>query len=73
MMLQHEYFINFLHIKTYVNPKSFFLWIAMNDVHIEQPYDMLYIDLFIIIYQKSNNENITSPKDTDLTLFREDK
>ncbi len=46
---------------------------TMNDVHIEQPYDMLHVYLFNSIYQKSNNEKMTSPKDTDLTLFLDDK
>ncbi len=45
----------------------------MNYVHIEQPFDALHFDLFNNIYQKSNNEKITSPKDTDLTLFLDDK
>ncbi len=40
----------------------------MNDVHIEQPSDMLHVDLFNSIYQKYNNE-----KDTHLTLFFDDK
>ncbi len=46
---------------------------AMNDVTIGQAYDMLHVDLFNSIYQKSNNEKIMSPKDTDLTLFLDDK
>ncbi len=41
---------------------------AMNDVHIGQQYDMLHVDLFNSIYQKSNNEKIKSPKDIDLTI-----
>ncbi len=45
----------------------------MNDVHIGQPYDMLHVNLFNSIYQKSNNEKITWPKDTDLTVFLDDK
>ncbi len=40
----------------------------MNDVHIGQQYDMLHVDLFNSIYQKSNNEKIKSPKDIDLTI-----
>ncbi len=62
-------FIDFLEIKTYANPKKLFFL----DVHIEQSYDMLHVDLFNSIYQKSNNEKMTSPKDTDLTLFIDDK
>ncbi len=42
----------------------------MTDIHIGQPYDMLHVDLFISIYQKSTNE---SPKETDLALFLDDK
>ncbi len=34
---------------------------------------MLHIDLFNSIYHKSNNENMTSSKDTDLTIFLDDK
>ncbi len=45
----------------------------MTDVPIEQPYDMLHADLSNSIYQKSNNEKMTLPKDTDLGLFRDDK
>ncbi len=45
----------------------------MNGVHIEQPCDMLHVDLFSSIYQKSNSEKMMSPKDTDLTLFLDDK
>ncbi len=45
----------------------------MTDIHIEQSYDTLHVDLFNIIYQKSNNEKIMLPKDTDLTLFLNDK
>ncbi len=33
----------------------------------------LQADLFKGIYQKSSNENIMSPKDTDLSLFLDDK
>ncbi len=42
-------------------------------VHIEQTYDMLHVDWFNSIYEKSNNEKMTSPKDTDLILFLDDK
>ncbi len=45
----------------------------MNDVHIGQTYVMLYVDLLNSIYQKSNNEKMTSPKDTDFTLFLDGK
>ncbi len=45
----------------------------MNDVHIEQTYDRLHFDLFNSIYQMSNNEKMNSPKDTDGTLFLDDK
>ncbi len=31
----------------------------MNDVHIGQTYDMLHVDFFNSIYQKSNNEKMT--------------
>ncbi len=61
MVLQHEYFSNFLQIKTYVNPKKLFF--HFNYVQIGQPYDTL----------KSNNNKMTSTKDTDLTLFLDDK
>ncbi len=40
---------------------------SFNDVHIEQPYNTLHVDLFNSIYQMSNNEKITLPKDIDLT------
>ncbi len=45
----------------------------MNDLHIEQPSDMLHVDLLYSICQKSNNEKVTSPKDTYLSLFLDDK
>ncbi len=45
----------------------------MNDVQIGLPYDMLYADLFNSIYQKSNNEKMTSPKEVDFTRFFDDK
>ncbi len=45
----------------------------MTDTHIDQPYDMLYADLFNSIYQKSNNKIIMLPKNTDLSLFIDDK
>ncbi len=55
----------------------------MTDVHIEQPYDMQHALVYINIrmgislathdfvtekYQQSNNDKITSPKYTDLTI-----
>ncbi len=40
----------------------------MTDIHIEQTHDMLHTDLFNSIYLKSNNEKMTSPKDTNLKL-----
>ncbi len=42
-------------------------------MHIDQPYDRLHADLLNSIYQKSNNEKMTSQKGTDLTLFIDDK
>ncbi len=33
----------------------------------------LHVDLFKCIYQKSNDKEMTLPKDTDLTLFLDDK
>ncbi len=45
----------------------------MTDIHIEQSYDMLHVDLFNSIYQMSNNKKIMSPKDPDLTLFLDSK
>ncbi len=39
----------------------------------KQPGDILHVDLFNSIYQKSYNVNMRSPKDTDLTLFLDDK
>ncbi len=45
----------------------------MNDVHIDQVYDKLHFVLCNSIYEKSNNEKMTSTKDTDLTLFLDDK
>ncbi len=56
-MLQLEQFINFVQIKTYVDPKKILFSFAMNDVQIEQAYDALHIDLFNSIIQKSNNKN----------------
>ncbi len=46
--------------------------IICHDIHIEQPYETLHVDFFNSIYEKSNNEKITSPK-TDLTVFFDDK
>ncbi len=45
------------------------LFFDMNDVHIEQSYDMLHVDLFNNIYQKSNNDKIH----TNLTPFLDDR
>ncbi len=64
MILQHESFINFLSML--ILKKLFF---DMNDVHIEQSYDMLHVDLFNNIYQKSNNDKIH----TNLTPFLDDR
>ncbi len=47
-------------------------FISINYVHIGQPYDLLHVDLFNSIFQKSNNEKITLTKD-DLTLFIDNK
>ncbi len=44
----------------------------MNDLHIKLTYDTLHVDLFNSIYQKLNKEKMTSPKDTDLTIFIDD-
>ncbi len=41
----------------------------MNDVHNEHPYDMLHVDLFNSIYQKSNNEKMTSPKEKINSIY----
>ncbi len=45
----------------------------MTDIHIEQTYDTLHVDLFNSISQKSINKKMTSPKDTGKTLFLDDK
>ncbi len=41
---------------------------AMNDVHIEQPYDTLHVDLFNNISKAKLRKN-----DVDLTLSLDDK
>ncbi len=45
----------------------------MTDIHIEQQYDTMHVDLFNNIYQKSHNEKMMLPKVTYLTLFFDDK
>ncbi len=47
-------------------------FICQELLYIEHPYDMVHVDLFNSIYQMSNNDKMT-PKDTDLTLFLDDK
>ncbi len=46
---------------------------AIYDIDVEQTYGMLHVDIFKRICQKSNNEKIMSRKDTDLTIFCDDK
>ncbi len=45
----------------------------MNDIYIEQAYHMLHVDLCNSIYQKTNNGKMTSPKETELTPYLDDK
>ncbi len=56
----------------YANPKMFFFHLP-SMVYKLNKHDKIHFDLFNNIYQKSNNEKMTSPKHTDLTLFLDDK